>query len=367
MGHIYKRNGKWSYRVSTGKSPEGKRTSKTFSGFSSQRKAMLHMAKTEVAIAEGTFFTQQIKFSEVVQRWQRNNEIRIRKSTRNKYNTNLKVHLIPWFGERNISEIKPTDIEDYYYYKIFESHKTLSPNTIRDQHKMLKVIFKEAMKMKILESNPLDIVTPPRPNKPRVNYWDEEESKSFLDLAKTERLYPVFLIALTTGMRKAEILGLRWRDIDIKSKTISVRQTLNRAGEVEEAKSSSSYRSINVSNKVIDELLSWKQRQDREREHYNEEYREPNLVITSLKGTPYSDSNVNRVWFRLLEKSGLPKIRFHDLRHTHATLLLKEGIHPKIVSERLGHSKISVTLDIYSHIIKGIQEVAAEAIDNLLF
>jgi len=169
-------------------------------------------------------------------------------------------------------------------------------------------------------------------------------------------------------MRRGEILGLRWKDVDFDKGILYVRQTLSKDGKkfLSGAKTDSSVRSIKLSNETIAVLKKHKARVAKEKLKCGPDYVDYDLVICTSKGTPVNPENLKRTFERLIKAAGVPKIRFHDLRHTHATMLLAQGVHAKVISERLGHSNIKTTLDIYSHVLPNMQEEAANQIDALL-
>ncbi|WP_233522486.1 site-specific integrase [Peribacillus glennii] len=189
-----------------------------------------------------------------------------------------------------------------------------------------------------------------------------------MKVATENRLYPAFHLAITTGMRRGEILGLRWKDIDLEKGILYVRQTLSRDGKhfLNGAKTDAGVRSIQLANESIVMLKKQKRLIAKEKLSYGPGYTDYDLVICTSKGTPVIPSNLKRTYQRLIKEADIPVIRFHDLRHTHATMLLAQGVHAKVISERLGHSNIKTTLDIYSHILPNMQEDAANQIDALL-
>jgi integrase len=191
----------------------------------------------------------------------------------------------------------------------------------------------------------------------------EEQVRLFLSEARRDRLYALYVVALTTGLRQGELFALHWADIDLEAGTITVRHTLQEYGSeltLAEPKTSRSRRSVPISDRVVAAL----------RAHHKQMMIDGNpgpWVFCDTTGGPLRKSNVTRRSFRpLLKRAGLPLIRFHDLRHTAATLWLIKGVHPKVVQERLGHSSIAITLDTYSHVLPSMQRDAAERLDDLL-
>jgi integrase len=198
----------------------------------------------------------------------------------------------------------------------------------------------------------------------------EEELLTFFDAARNDRLYAAYVLAATTGLRRGELLGLCWDSVDLENGVITVQRQLLVLKEgitLEEAtKSRSGRRSIVLTDDAIRELKAHRKRQLQERLLMGEAYQDHGLVFCKEDGTPLDPREFTKRFQRHLEKAGLPKVRLHDLRHTHASLLLARGVHPKIVQERLGHSSITMTLDLYSHLVPGLQEAAAATLNGLL-
>lgn len=180
------------------------------------------------------------------------------------------------------------------------------------------------------------------------------------------------ILALATGMRRGEILGLRWSRVDFENKSISVFDQLKKDGEGKwelspQLKTSTSYRTIDIDDDTIEILKQHKKQQEKDKMKIGPDYLDNNLVCCTSIGDSIKPTYLRTVFYRTIKKSGVKKISFHGLRHTHATLLLQSGVHPKVVQERLGHRSIQTTLDTYSHIIPGIQEIAATSIQKSLY
>lgn len=191
----------------------------------------------------------------------------------------------------------------------------------------------------------------------------------FLSVAREHRLFPAFLLEWGTGIRCGELLGLKWEDVDLNKGYISIRRSLImlKGGlGFSEPKTEKSRRTIPLPVEVVKELKSWKTKQAEEKLFLGPAYQDNGLVICEVDGTPLAPRNFTRLFEKLLKEAELPKIRFHDLRHTHATMLLVLGEHPKVVQERLGHSTITMTLDTYSHVMPGLQEQASSKLSEIL-
>nr|WP_083426398.1 site-specific integrase [Thermoactinomyces sp. DSM 45891] len=196
-----------------------------------------------------------------------------------------------------------------------------------------------------------------------------DEATRFLSSTEKEPLYIAYLLAIFTGMRMGEILGLRWQAVDFENKTLSIQQSLAKTKNgliFQEPKSKGSKRLISITDDVVQALKKHKLEQSKQKLQLGMSYGDFDLVVCTSLGTPMIPENLRRHYNRMISECGIKKIRFHDLRHTHASIMLQLGEHPKVVSERLGHSRTSVTLEIYSHVIPGIQEKAAEKFSHAL-
>jgi integrase len=200
--------------------------------------------------------------------------------------------------------------------------------------------------------------------------WDEDEVNQFLEGVKESPYYSLFYTALFTGMRRSELLALRWQDIDFIYCQIYVNRSLHQLKDgsfiFTQPKSAKSSRTIALTPSTILMLRDYKEKQKLERDMSGNPLTDNDLVFSNLEGKPLRPNTITRAWTTLAAKCGLKVIRLHDARHTHASLMLKQGIHPKVVQERLGHSSIQMTIDTYSHVAPGIQEAAAKRFDEIL-
>jgi integrase len=200
--------------------------------------------------------------------------------------------------------------------------------------------------------------------------WDEDEVNQFLEGAKESPYYALFYTALFTGMRRSELLALRWQDVDCIYCQIYVNRSLHQLKNgsfiFTQPKSAKSSRTIALTPSTIIMLREYQEKQKLEREMLGTSLADGDLVFSNVEGKPLRPNTITRAWTTLAARCGLKVIRLHDARHTHASLMLKQGIHPKVVQERLGHSSIQMTIDTYSHVAPGIQEAAANRFDEIL-
>jgi integrase len=222
----------------------------------------------------------------------------------------------------------------------------------------------------MLGRNPTDAVTPPRYEHEEMRFYDEAQVNQFLFAAKGNRNEALYYLAVTTGLRQSELLGLKWSDLDWVKKTLSVQRQLRREFKQGDyfttPKTKAGKRTIVLGEKTIEILHEHWDLQNQERRFAGGRWKENDLIFTSSIGTPMDQHNLYHTFREFIHSVGLPEIRFHDLRHTAASLMLNHGIAPIIVSKRLGHSKVSITLDIYGHLMSEMQSEAADLMDELI-
>jgi len=277
--------------------------------------------------------------------------------------------LIPDLGHIQLKRLNSQDIQSYYGKAMDKAGKDLSARTVHHHHRVLSQSLKYAVRQGYLGRNPAELVDSPSPKGRAMRTLTPSEVGVLLDMAKDNRYYPVIYTALSTGLRQAELLGLRWRDIDLDMMSISVSQVLyKRKGiyQFKEPKTAHSRRRVAMTPKLALFLREYRA----ERESLSWQLGQPlnldNLVFANVEGEPFNPSVLSHDFGRMVKRIGLEGVRFHDLRHTFASLMLLRGAKPKVISEALGHSSVSFTMDTYSHIIEGMQEDAMALLDEVL-
>lgn len=369
-GHIRKRGSKWAFVVDIGKDPvTGKRKQKWFSGYRTKREAEKAMAEKIAEISRGDYVEpKRIPLRDFLNDWlEINAKHRVGVTTYDSYAFLARRYIIPQIGHIPLDKLSPFQLQKLYT-DLLDMDKErgegkISPSTVRRVHNVLLSAFDWAIKMQMIPKNPAKNVQPPKQREEGMIVWTREEAGTFLKTCKGHRLYPLFYLALSTGMRKGELLGLKWEDIEWDYEVIRVRRTLGRTSEGfivrEQPKTAAGRRSVYISSGTVKVLQKHRKRQREELLKIG--MTNPEYVFLTSTGKHYDASYIHRTFNALIKKAEVPKIRFHDLRHSHATFLLQEGVHPKIVSERLGHQNIAITLDIYSHVIPSMQKEAAKA------
>ena len=229
-------------------------------------------------------------------------------------------------------------------------------------------VLKQAAADGLIPRNPAAPVKPPQPRREEIRSLNREQVRDLFEAASGDRLEALYIVAVTAGLRRGELQGLKWEHVDLESGTLQVRRTLSepKGGHIFEAPKSGKGRSIRLTRRATAALRSHRKRQLEERMKLAGLWTDHGLVFTSGVGTPLLGGNLNRSFKVTLRRAGLPEIRFHDLRHTCATLLLKQGVNPKFVQELLGHADITLTLNVYSHVLPDMGDAAAGAMDDAL-
>ena len=283
------------------------------------------------------------------------------------YRGNINRYINPVIGNVPLQALKPQHIQGMYAGML---DRGLSARTVQHVHRVLSEALGHAVKWELLSRSPCDATTPPRPQRKELQMWDVDTIHRFMGAASDSRFRDFYHLAILSGMRRSELAGLRWQNADLAVGRLSVVNTLQRIlgkGLLDgQPKTARSRRSIALCPTAVDLLHSIRGRQIEQRLTAVDAWQNTGYVFTQVHGTPVDPDEITRDFGYIIRKAGLPHLTLHGLRHAHATLLLTAGEHPKVVSERLGHSSIAVTMDTYSHVLPGLQEAAARGLDQLL-
>lgn len=372
--HKDKESGKWYYML-TLYDENGKRRQKKKRGFDTKGKAKAALTEAENEVNKGTYVEPSKEtFINFINDWF---EIKKKNIPRSAKTTRMYIdsYIIPMFDNKvTLGNLKLTHVDKFinkmHSFDRGNGKTGYAPTTIKRAMDIIKASLEYAVDSGLIQKNVAKKATLPKGTNKEMKVWDEDEIEVFLKCAEDDKLYILYYMALMTGMRQGELLGLRWRDIDFNNHTITVKQVLAHNGKefYSGAKTAAGNRTIGINSKTMQKLIDHKASIEKDKDLHGEAYINYDLVVCTPIGTPYNPSNIlNRSFKPLIQKAGVTPIRFHDLRHTHATMLLKLGENPKVIQERLGHANIKVTLETYSHVLPSMQKQVATKLDALNF
>ncbi len=360
-GSITKRkNGTYMVQLSV----NGKRVTKYFK---TKKEANKWRIDTLHKVQRGLFYPgKKITLAEYLEEWLKARQGSIKHKTLFQYRRIVEMHINPILGKIKLNDLQPSQIQAFYNIKV---ESGTGVRTVRLMHSVLHCALNHALKLGIIYRNPSDAIYKPKVTKHEMSVLDENQVKALLIAARGKRLEVLFKVAITTGLRQGEILGLKWGDLDWDTYQLNIKRQVQRVPEkglvFSEPKTAAGKRMIVLGPDTIMYLKEHLKRQMVEREFKGAKWQDNNLIFPSSIGTPLDQSNLNRQYKQLLREANLPNIRFHDLRHTAESLMLKQGVSVKVVQERLGHSDAGLTLNVYSHVIPGMQKEAAQKMDEI--
>ncbi|MGI8756596.1 MAG: tyrosine-type recombinase/integrase [Acidimicrobiales bacterium] len=314
-------------------------------------------------------------------RWLPVQEARLRASTYDSYRRNIDLHVLPALGQRQLDQLTVEDVDLFYARLLKNGRKKkgpaekgetrgLSPKSVHNIHVMLNKALGDAARKGTVIRNVVALADAPSlqaRKRPEIKAWEIGQLVAFLDAIDSHRMSPAFHFAAHTGMRRGEVLGLRWRDVDLEAGRVSLRQALVSVAyevSISDVKTGTSRRTIDIDAGVVQVLRDWGKNRTEERD--GAEPTPHDLVFVKADATSMHPDIFSQLFDRTVAKIDVPAISLHDLRHTHATLLLKAGVHVKVVSERLGHANVAFTMNVYQHVLPGMQAEAAETFSLLV-
>jgi len=374
-GSVFKRHGGWGFKVEAGPHPEtGQRRQIKRQGFRTKREAEKALADVQKTVFDGTVVANSnVRLDDFLDEWLAGQDARLKPSSHHSYviaSKRLKRHL----GRCRLQALTPLQIETFYAELLDHGGRNgeaLAPKTVKNTHVVLRKALADAERLGLVQRNAAAAARGPSVTRSEMMTWSSDQLKEFLAVAQHSRMRNAFTILASTGMRRGELLGLRWGDVDFDSSQIAIVQTVSKVNGrivVGQPKTSGSRRTVYVHDTTMKALRQQRQLQAEERLAAGPAWDADNdLVFRNEMGGPVNPERFSRHFRQLVEESDVPRIRLHDLRHTNATLSLKAGVHPKVVSERLGHSSIAITLDLYSHVTPGISRDAAATVESMMF
>ena len=362
-GHLKERSpGRWAI-VIDGRDVNGKRKRRWHSFAGNKRQAQLECARliAEAQKSGGTVAPERLTVADYLEQWLRHIRSNVSPKSYERYASIIRANIIPALGNVRLSKLQPLAISGAYS----DALTRLAPRTVNHMHVVFSGALKQAVRWRLLSRNPCDDVDPPKVERGEMKIWTVDQITEAIELSRSWAVHMPIVLAAFCGLRRGEIAALRWRHIDLDRAQLSVTESAEqtKAGVRYKAPKSGKGRTVALPSMMVATLRAHRLRQAQELLRLGVRLTDDTFLCARKDGKPQQPQSITHAWVDFLASTKLPRIRFHDLRHSHATLMLRANVHPKIVSERLGHSKVAITLDTYSHVIPGMQEEAAAAID----
>ena len=375
-GHIRERSpGHWAIILDQRDPATGNRKRRWHSFLGTKRTAQIECARLVSELKSGTYLEpSKITVAKFLDRWLTTMKANVSPRTYERYEEIIKKNIMPLLGSVVLSKLQPMHISEAYAKALAVGRRDgkggLSPRTVHHMHRVLKMALKQATRwdQKNLIRNPADDVRPPKVEKRLMETYDMAQTAILLDAVKEQRIYIPAMLAVLCGLRRGEIAALRWRNVDLVNGGLAVVESaeqMNGGVRLKETKSGR-VRTVALPSTVREELQAHRLRQAQDMLKLGIRLADDSFVVALEDGSPMQPTFITHEWVRVIKGTALPRCRFHDLRHAHGTHMLASGTHPKVASERLGHSKIGITLDLYSHVLPGMQEDAAAKVDAAL-
>jgi integrase len=374
----------WAFVVDVGRDGNGDRIQQSRMGFASKKAAERALHELVTSLHQGTYVEAS---SVTLGEFLRDEWLPATAPPRVKFETwqdrrrNLETYVIPRLGDVPLQDLNAANLNRLYSELLrtgrVRKRGGLSPTSVRRIHSMLRKSLNDAVRWGRLSRNPTGRADPPSlrvvqaSRRRSMNTWSEVDLRCFLDSTSEHDLHAMWVFAATTGVRRSELLGVRWSDLNLVARTAVIRQTVTPSEEGyrpgEDQKSFESWRTIHLDRRTCLVLQEHRVEQERLREMMGPGWQDNRLVFPQQDGSWWNPPAISLAFRRASDRAGVPRIRLHDLRHTHASLLLAAGVNPKVVSERLGHSSVAFTLDSYAHVMPGMQPDAAELFVELVY
>ncbi|MHC1694149.1 MAG: tyrosine-type recombinase/integrase [Eubacteriales bacterium] len=362
------------YRYKNPSSGVWKQTSKK--GFRTKGEAQKYLLKINNELHNNTFVqTTKLTLREYLRSWYDEYVVEnLKSNTTAGYKVNIECHIIPHLGNVELQSLTTQHIEELYRFLLKEGRSDckggLSPMSVIYVHRVLTKALSMAQRQLFINHNPAETAIPPKTRQKKLTIYGREEILNLFDCTlDTDMEVPIALAALC-GLRRGEILALTYDDIDLEGKTIDISKQLvpiKKGVIIDTPKSEDSHRVIAIPDIVVEMILRSKERQEMHRSMFLNEYEENGLVVCQVNGKYIDPRSFSKKFARLLNKHNLKHIRFHDLRHSAATLMLSAGVQMKVASQILGHSSISITADLYQHVLSDMKKDAVNKVENILY
>ena len=372
------KGGTWTAYWEDGASADGRRSQGSKGGFAARRDAQGYLS-TIVASKQSGMYVPPVKTTfgnYLIQSWLPLQRQRLRASSLDDYERRIRTHIVPALGTIALQDLDAVRLDRLYADLLDHGGpggRPLAPKTVRNVHVIVRKALADATRKRLVSRNVAVDADPPKvpgPGEREMATWTPEELKTFLKAIGTHRLAAGYVLAASTGMRRGEVLGLRWSDVDLDLRTLSVIQTIVNVAykiTISEPKTARGRRTISLDTPTVDALRAHRAGQLNERAALGTAYDDHDLVFACPDGQPVHPDFFSQTFERTVTRLGLRRVRLHDLRHTYATLALRAGVDAKTVSARLGHSTVAFTLDVYTKTVPQLDREAADKIARLIF
>jgi integrase len=373
-GHIRERSpGRWAIILDVRDPATGKRKRKWHSFSGTKRQAQTECSRLITEMDSGAYVEPtKTTVAAFLERWLAHMASQVAPRSHERYAEIARNNIVPVLGNAVLTGLRPEQISSAYTKALASGRRDgaggLSPRTVHHMHRILRQALGQAVRWGVMARNPADAVKPPKVERASMQTYDLPETAILLEATRGSRMLVPTLLAVLCGLRRGETLALRWRNVDLEQAQLAVVESVEQTGaglRFKETKSGRA-RTVAMSATVVAELRAHRARQAQELLRLGIRLAADTLVVARPDGEPIQPRSLTHEWMKLVARRGLRRIRFHDLRHAHATHLLASGVHPKIASERLGHSSVGITLDLYSHVTRGMQVDAAALVDDAL-
>ncbi|MCL4474294.1 MAG: site-specific integrase [Actinobacteria bacterium] len=376
-GHVKKRGGTWTIIYDLGRDIDGKRQQKWKGGFRTKKEADAELNKILHELNSGAYTEpSRVSVAGYMRKWLKEYaKHNVTGRTYVRYEEIVEKHLIPALGRNVLPELRPAQISAYYSEALSNGRLNgkggLSAKTVRQHHAVLRKALEQAVQWQMINRNPAAAVAAPKPKQREMTALNDDQLAELLHAVEGTQNYIPILLAATTGMRRGEIFGLKWHDVDLEKPEPILHvsravQVVNGQVSLKEPKTQKGRRGIVLYPLTVMALKKHRIEQNENRLKLGSSYQDNDLICARTDGTPVNVDTFSKTFAQIIRKTGLPVCRLHDLRHSHATSLLAQNTNPKIVSERLGHANINITLDTYSHVLPGLQEEAVLKVNDSL-
>ena len=373
-GHIRERSpGHWAIILDVRDPRTGERKRRWHGFVGTKRQAQIECARLVLETQKGTLVDPTREtVAAFLERWIEHMQGQVSPRSLERYAELCRKNLAPLLGGLALAKLQPAHISQAYAKALASGRRDgkggLSARTVTHMHRVLREALQQALVWQLLARNPADAVKPPKVERKQLNTYDIQQTAELLEGLRGNRMFIPTVLAGLCGLRRGEIAALQWKHVDIERRQIAVAQSAEqtKAGVRYKPPKSGRARAVAMSDTVTAELRAHRVAQAERLLSLGVRLSEDTFVVAQADGSPLQPNSLSHEWVRQIGKIALPQIRYHDLRHAHATHLLSSGVHPKVASERLGHSKVGITLDLYSHVLPGMQEDAAARVDDAL-